>query len=249
MTPTLEKLISRNTEQYEDTWEEGRTISSMRSQYGDEKYERAVLRGDIVERQNNRGKMMAYEQKEKVAGKREALSHVRHAAKVSGFKEDQFHAIAMELASDAMGWCKFGLTGEDGDKTLNVSSSSTHDLSVEQAMRRVQEAYDSCTKTASNIRDSSRELLKCVSADSLQATLTRECVVKLRAMEPHTQKLEDLLFNTSASPPAIQLIKKVLHDAAVVYKALYKSEQELTEIAISEAKKAKRRMQPTDLDK
>ncbi len=78
-----------------------------------------------------------------------------------------------------------GLQSGGGAGTGSGSSAS--------AAISTQEAYGTCTRTMSSIRNGSRHLLLLVPPGSLKASATKACVVQARDMEPHFAKLEDLV--------------------------------------------------------
>ena len=165
---------------------------------------------------------------------------------MQGFNAEDFSKFAAGIADEAKGWCKFALFDEPvyvqssigGGSGSGGSGRTTASFSIEDAMKRAQEAYDSCTRTMSSIRTASRELLLLVPPGSLQASATKACVVQAREMEPHSAKLEDILFAEIKCD--IHQIEKILQEAAPVYIKLAQSEQELVEITQNEMKKAKR---------
>ena len=192
---------------------EGQTISSLRTRMGAEEYAKAVACGDVIEKENHVGKLMAYEPKEKLHGIREVLTKKKDVASRSEFKPEDFHHFAAGIAAEAVQWCKFALFDEEhGVQGSSGSGSSgskpTATISIDDAMKRVQEAYDTCTRTMSSIRDASRQLLLLVAPGSLQASATKACVVQASQMEPWTEKLEGILFGEVKFDVAY--IKKVL---------------------------------------
>ncbi len=130
------------------------------------------------------------------------------------FKIEDFQKFATGIAAEAMQWCKFALFDEGaglqsgGGTGRGSGSNASAAISTEEAMKRVQEAYDTCTRTMSSIRDASRQLLLLVPPGSLQASATKACVVQAREMEPHSAKLEDILFGDMKMDVAY--IRKVL---------------------------------------
>lgn len=193
----------------------------MKGQLGLALYAEGLENGDVQERLNEDGKMMSYMRKEKRAGKRKAIINTTHAAKQAEFSADKWMTFAASIASEAEGWCKFGLGGVVGIEILTKaqlrsaqSGGGSGKVLEDAAVARAQQAYDQCTRTMSSIRTASRELLLLVPADSLQASSTRECLMKARSMEPHSARLEQILFDSDHDH---EKIRSILQAAAPVY--------------------------------
>ena len=86
---------------------EGQTISSLRTRMGAEEYAKAVACGDVIEKENHVGKLMAYEPKEKLHGIREVITKKKDVSSRSEFKPEDFHHFAAGIAAEAVQWCKF----------------------------------------------------------------------------------------------------------------------------------------------
>ena len=85
---------------------------------GSENYKDGVQNGDIEERMNSAGKLMAYTRKEKVSGKRETIKAGKNVEKAMEIKVEDYAKFAASIAMEAKAWCKFGLTGDTGDQRL-----------------------------------------------------------------------------------------------------------------------------------
>ena len=92
----------------------GQTISSLRTRMGAAEYAKAVACGDVIEKENHVGKLMACEPKEMLHGIREVLTKKRNVESRSEFKQEDFHKFAAGIAADAVQWCKFALFDEEG---------------------------------------------------------------------------------------------------------------------------------------
>ena len=60
MTPTLEKLISTNDEHFNEVWAEGTTRTDLKGRLGVALYAEGIANGDIEERANDEGRIMAF---------------------------------------------------------------------------------------------------------------------------------------------------------------------------------------------
>lgn len=75
LTASITKLVKTEDKEYDDSWEEGSSIISLKKLYGAELYAQGLASGQIVERMNARGVMMGYEYHEKVKGKLRSLNN------------------------------------------------------------------------------------------------------------------------------------------------------------------------------
>ena len=148
--------------------------------------------------------------------------------------------LAGNIASEAELWCKFAVADEEATSstTPTVSSAQQRD----EALARLQEAYDECTRTCTSIRSASKRLLSIVDATSLSANQTRTCVIKARQMEPHLMKFESVLFETEKAVVDAVHVRQILKDAAQPNSDLWKSEQELVRLTINAERDNKKRM-------
>lgn len=113
-----------------------------------------------------------------------------------------------ELMSSAPWFAAFQQIQHGLEEASSSAGVQTTMMTVEIAMRRLQEAYDCCTRTTSSIRSSSRDLLSLVASNSIAAASTKMAVVKARALEPYVGTLENLLF-TEAKMVSIAQVKEV----------------------------------------
>ena len=67
---------------------------------------------------NSSGKLMAYQKKEKVSGKRQSMRSTKSVEKSMEIGADDFAKFPGAIANEAKAWCKFGMDGDPGDQRL-----------------------------------------------------------------------------------------------------------------------------------
>ena len=124
-------------------------------------------------------------------------------------------SLVSNLTATAKVWATFGFSGavalEDGSGCGSSDVVVAGKCGLDAALLRVQEAYDSCTRTCGSIRECSKTLLGLVPPDSLAATSTRTAITRARSLEPFSVQLEKFLFESDKSCLNIEAIKKVHH--------------------------------------
>jgi hypothetical protein len=68
LTCAMSKILKVDKAEYEDSWLEGETITTMKGRMGQKLYEEGLASGDIIEKENSKGKLMCYTYKEKKQG-------------------------------------------------------------------------------------------------------------------------------------------------------------------------------------
>ena len=98
MTAMLHKLVTFTDTHFDEEWDEAITITELKGQLGLELYKEGLVCGDIEERPNRNGKMMAYRHRERVMGRKRTLASSSSAKKQEQFdaKEFQAHIISFE---------------------------------------------------------------------------------------------------------------------------------------------------------
>ena len=85
----------------ESAWEEGSAIINLKGLLGLEIYKQGIENGDIEERMNSSGKLMAYQKKEKVSGKRQSMRSTKSVEKSMEIGADDFAKFAGTIANEA----------------------------------------------------------------------------------------------------------------------------------------------------
>ena len=60
VTPTLKKTFTVSEQRYDECWEEGESIPLLKKNLGADVYEAMLRAGDLTEKKNDGGRMMAY---------------------------------------------------------------------------------------------------------------------------------------------------------------------------------------------
>ena len=81
LNASLKRLLKVDKTEYEDTWMEGETITTMKGRIGQQLYDEGIATGDIIEKENRCGKLLAYTYKEKAQGERKMLSRSKEIEK------------------------------------------------------------------------------------------------------------------------------------------------------------------------
>lgn len=86
LNASLKRILKADNAEYEDTWLEGETITTMKGRMGQQLYDEGIAAGDIVEKENRRGKLLAYTYKEKAQGERKMLSRSKQIEKAGAIE-------------------------------------------------------------------------------------------------------------------------------------------------------------------
>ena len=109
--------------------------------------------------------------------------------------------------------------------------------------KKLQEAYDTATRTIGNIRDCCNDLMMLVDPASLEARATAFCIEAVKGMEPHQRQIEDLMLKHLKGEDVSGFVaKQALAAAAPHYIALQKHEQGIINMHIQAKKEEKKRV-------
>ncbi len=85
LNPRTQKLVKMTDSFFDEAWEEGSSMTSLRSTMGGDRYVEGLRCGDIVERKSSAGKMLAYQPKERASGRTRSFDHKAIASRDQKF--------------------------------------------------------------------------------------------------------------------------------------------------------------------
>lgn len=135
-------------------------------------------------------------------------------------------------------------TASASSSTVVSAAAASTTMTKEEALLELQNAYDTCTRIFSSMSAMTSDLFKWLPPSSIHCDGCKRALDRVKAMRPHVDKFEGLLFQCDFKNVTVNLIKDVLRDAAPEFQDMESAAEDLSATHAGVNKKRKSMPKP-----
>ena len=136
-------------------------------------------------------------------------------------------AVISSLLDKSQGWIGPSENASASQSAAVAAAPASATVTKQDALVELQNAYDTCTRIFGSMASMTSDLFKWLPPTSIHCEGCKRALERVKAMRPHVDKFESLLFQFESENVTITAIKEVMHAAAPEFQAMEAAVEDL----------------------